>query len=149
MKGTKIDFIVRNAKEKDSEYLALLCEQLGYSMNYRKLKSPLKKILKDDEHIIYVAQLASGEIAGWIHAYLYKLFYADLMAEIGGIVVDKLNRRKGIGKELMRYVESWAKEKGCYTVSLRSNVLREKAHLFYQQIGYKNEKEQFTFRKRL
>ncbi|WP_027340695.1 GNAT family N-acetyltransferase [Halonatronum saccharophilum] len=144
-----MDFIVRNAEEKDLKYLAVLCEQLGYSTNFQELESRLKKILKDDEHVIYVAELANGEIVGWIHAYIYKLFYADLMVEIGGIVVDESKRKKGIGKQLMKCVENWGVEKGCYAVSLRSNVLREKAHAFYQKIGYKNEKQQFTFRKKL
>lgn len=149
MKKSVMDFIIRNAEKEDSDCLVFLCEQLGYLTSSQKLKLHLKKILKDDEHVVYVAQLSNGEIVGWIHAYIYKLFYADLMVEIGGIVVDKSSRKKGIGKELIRYVENWGKEKGCYAVSLRSNVIREDAHVFYQKLGYENVKKQFTFRKKL
>ena len=53
----------------------------------------------------------------------------------------------GIGKLLMERAEMWAREHGCKIVSLRSNVIRERAHAFYERLGYKHVKTQKSFRK--
>jgi GNAT superfamily N-acetyltransferase len=38
---------------------------------------------------------------------------------------------------------NYAKEKGCYKMSLSSNLRREKAHQFYESLGFK--KHGFSF----
>ncbi len=49
----------------------------------------------------------------------------------------------------MEQAERWAKEKGCQAVYVRSNVVREGAHAFYERIGYVNIKLSKVFRKAL
>ena len=50
---------------------------------------------------------------------------------------------KGIGKMMMEFALKYAKEKGCYKMSLSSNLKREKAHQFYESLGFK--KHGFSF----
>jgi len=50
---------------------------------------------------------------------------------------------KGIGKVMMEYALNYAKEKGCYKMSLSSNLKREKAHQFYESLGF--QKHGFSF----
>lgn len=50
---------------------------------------------------------------------------------------------KGIGKKMMKYALNYAKEKGCYKMSLSSNLRREQAHQFYESLGFK--KHGFSF----
>jgi GNAT superfamily N-acetyltransferase len=106
-------------------------------------------ILRDNEHAVFVAELPGRQVVGWVHGYIYKLFYSDLITEVAGLVVDKDCRGQGVGKELMKAVEGWAKEKDCVIVSLRSNIIRKEAHTFYKNIGYEIVKEQYTFRKKI
>ncbi len=68
----------------------------------------------------------------WVHGYLYRLFYAEVMCEIGGLVFEKDYRKMGIGRGLIESVENWAREKECSKVSLRSSSSRKKAHQFYK-----------------
>jgi len=84
---------------------------------------------------------------GWVHVYLRLLLLADLQAEVGGLVVDENHRGRGIGRILMQHAEQWARGQGCEAVCVRSNVVRERAHIFYQGIGYDNIKSQRTFLK--
>ncbi|MTI71586.1 MAG: GNAT family N-acetyltransferase [Firmicutes bacterium] len=142
------NLVIRGVEKKDAKYLLNLSIQLGYSVSYEKLEKHMNKIIGDDDHIIYVAQ-NNEKVVGWIHAYIYKLFYADLMVEIGGIVVDKSKRKKGIGNKLMKEAENWGREKGCSAINLRSNIIRKNAHIFYENLGFKNVKKQFTFHKKL
>jgi GNAT superfamily N-acetyltransferase len=50
--------------------------------------------------------------------------------------VDETYRSKGIGKLLMESVKSLAKEAGCYKIMLTSDNRRERAHKFYESVGY-------------
>jgi GNAT superfamily N-acetyltransferase len=50
---------------------------------------------------------------------------------------------KGIGKLMMEFALKYAKEKGCYKMSLSSNHRREKAHQFYESLGF--NKHGFSF----
>ncbi len=50
---------------------------------------------------------------------------------------------KGIGKLMMEFALKYSKEKGCYKMSLSSNFRREKAHQFYESLGF--NKHGFSF----
>jgi GNAT superfamily N-acetyltransferase len=74
---------------------------------------------------------------------------SDAYAELGGLVVDESQRRKGVAGKLMEAVENWARQQGCSVISARSNIIRHEAHKFYASRGFKKIKTQYTFRKRL
>lgn len=149
MNFEKVDFNIRVANLDDVDIIVELTEQLGYQTNSKEVKPKLNTLLNHDEHVIYVAEIKGRSIVGWVHAYLYRLFYTEQMIQIGGLVVDKKYRRLGIGKKLMKHCENWAKEKDCKAVILRSQVKRDKAHSFYKKIGYEMIKEQKTFYKEI
>jgi GNAT superfamily N-acetyltransferase len=52
------------------------------------------------------------------------------------VVVDAQYRSKGIGKLLMESVISLANEARCYKIMLTSDLRRERAHKFYQSLGF-------------
>jgi GNAT superfamily N-acetyltransferase len=54
-----------------------------------------------------------------------------------------------VGLKLLERAEQWAREKGCTMVGLRSNVIRDRAHAFYERNGYEHFKTQKSFRKQL
>lgn len=140
-------FKIRPAAPEDASAITSLCEQLGYPSEVGEVSARLSHILGDDEHGVFVAELDSGQIVGWIHVHIYRLFYAELMAEIAGLVVCQDFRRIGIGKQLLLKAEEWAGSKGSSAVNLRSNIVRKDAHLFYENLGYQKIKTQYTFRK--
>jgi GNAT superfamily N-acetyltransferase len=45
--------------------------------------------------------------------------------------------------------EQWARERGLAVIGVRSNVIRERAHVFYVRLGYTVTKSQKVFRKTL
>jgi GNAT superfamily N-acetyltransferase len=139
---------VRAATLADAAALAPLSGQLGYPSTTEEIAQRLRRILGDAQHAVFVAE-AAGHIAGWVHVFVYRSVEAHARAEIGGLVVDEAVRSQGIGRALMAVAESWAREKGCKAVGLRSNVIREKAHAFYEGLGYRLIKTQKCFRKAL
>lgn len=139
--------VIRLADAGDAKRLAVLCQQLGYPATQEEVQRRLNRIQQDKRHTVFVAELSDGHVVGWVHVYVSHLLVTDPQAEVGGLVVEEGCRRHGIGWLLMRRVEQWARENGCWAVHLRSNVVRKGAHAFYEKIGYRNIKTQTAFRK--
>ena len=140
---------IRLANAGDAERIAILCQQLGYPASQEEVQRRLNQIQRDKQHAVYVAELSDGHVIGWVHVHVRQLIVADLQAEIGGLIVDEGYRHCGVGRLLTQQDEQWAREKGCWAVYLRSNVVRKDAHAFYEGIGYSNVKTSMSFRKAL
>lgn len=144
-------FTIRPATPRDAPRLAELSTELGYPATLKDILGRLDRILDSREHAIYVAEAREAEvqIAGWVHIFISCLLEEDAQAEIGGLVVGEAWRGRGVGALLMAYAERWAQEQGCTTMRVRSNVIREEAHAFYEKLGYAVIKSQKVFRKTL
>jgi GNAT superfamily N-acetyltransferase len=103
------------------------------------------KVLSMPDNGIYVAELDS--IIGWIHVALIQTLESNAFVEICGIVVAESYRGSGIGTRLIAVAESWAREKECYQLRVRTNIVREKTRMFYQQVGFQLKKTQNVFDK--
>jgi len=139
----------RAATPADAESVAALSCQLGYPSLPQAVHQRLERIQRDDNRAVYVAELAGGGVVGWIEVFAYELLIAELRAEIEGLIVDERYRGAGIGRQLIGRAEAWAKGRGCKAVYLRSNIIRERAHAFYRNLGYETIKTQLAFEKRL
>ena len=51
--------------------------------------------------------------------------------------------------ELVRAAEDWARTLGVGEVFVRSNIVREQSHPFYESSGYERTKTQHVYRRRL
>ncbi len=140
---------VRLAQTEDIKRITALCKQLGYPSSSEQVRQRFHQIQHRDDHAVYVATRADGRVVGWVHVYIRQLIETDLHVEIGGLVIDKAHHRRGLGQLLMEQAEQWAREKGCQAVYVRSNVIREGAHAFYERIGYTTIKRSKVFRKAL
>jgi len=140
---------IREARISDASELALLAKQLGYDSTPEEVAARLPGIFADSEHIVFVAENKNGELAGYVDAFLFRTAASDVRAEIAGLVVHEASRSQNIGRMLMARAEDWAREKGCSECGLRSNVIREGAHRFYENLGYRVNKTQKSFRKKL
>jgi GNAT superfamily N-acetyltransferase len=140
---------VRLAKPCDCNALADLAGQLGYDCTGEEVRERLRQMQDSSQYAVYVAQLPGGQLAGWIGAYLFRSVETSSCAEINGLVVDQSVRCRGIGRRLLDTAEEWARTIGCGTVSVRSNIKRDRAHRFYIINGYEHVKTQKEFRKRL
>jgi GNAT superfamily N-acetyltransferase len=140
---------IRPARPDDYSRMAELAGQLGYPSSASDVARRVAGLNATGEHVVFVAQLADGTIAGWIGAFVYRCVEADARVEISGLVVDERFRSQAVGRFLLERAEVWAREKGYGMTSLRSNVIRERAHAFYERQGYEHTKTQKSFRKKL
>ncbi len=137
---------IREARPQDYARIAELAGQLGYSSSADEIAKRLDGMQHSNEHAVFVAQIGS-EIAAWLAVLVYRVVEADARAEISGLVVDEHYRSQRIGMHLLDRAERWAREKGCRAIGLRSNVIRDRAHEFYERHGYRHVKTQKSFRK--
>ena len=139
---------IREALPQDYARIAELAGQLGYPSSPDEIAKRLDGMQHSNEHAVFVAQVGS-EIAAWLAVFVYRVVEADARAEISGFVVDERYRSQRVGMHLLARAERWALEKGCRAIGLRSNVIRDRAHAFYERHGYQHVKTQKSFRKDL
>ncbi len=141
--------ILRHARLEDSARIAELCGQLGYPSTREQLDRRLHQVVAHDGNAVMVAETLSGEVAAVLDIFVVWGITSDMHAELAAFVVDERFRSQGIGRRLLAYAEDWAREKGCKEIALRSNVIRGRAHVFYQTLEYHHIKTQKAFRKQL
>lgn len=140
---------IRSATMDDSPILADLSTQLGYPSSPTQTVSRLGLILDSNLHAIRVACLPDGSVVGWVHAFLAFRVESDPFAEIGGLIVAEALRGRGIGRRLLASVEDWVVHSGVTKLRVRSRSNRLDTHIFYEQMGFFQSKQQNVFDKRL
>ena len=139
---------IRRARAGDVARLAELAVELGYPTTAAEMKTRFRRVKPAALHAIFVAE-DGGEVVGWIHVGVSFLLEVPLRAEINGLVVSSAARSRGTGALLLEAAEAWARTKKCEGMSVRSNVIRDRAHKFYERNGYEHYKTQKAFRKLL
>lgn len=137
---------IREATAADAAALAALCTQLGYPAQPGEAVERLAAL--GPAGIVLVAE-ENGAVLGWIHVCGIQFFQSPPFAEIGGLVVDEAARGKGVGRLLVAAAVRRAAEQGYGKLRVRSNVIREDAHRFYEREGFRRVKTQAVFDRKL
>lgn len=139
---------IRRATNGDAERLAELTSELGYPTTQKEMKSRISQLKKGSDYAVFVAE-NDGQVIGWIHVGTCYLLEMAPCGEVRGLIVADGKRSLGAGAQLLSAAEEWARKHGCESMAVRSNVIRERAHAFYQREGYEHYKTQKAFRKQL
>jgi GNAT superfamily N-acetyltransferase len=137
---------VRRARADDAEPIAALMVQLGYDVPAPAVTARLLRL--GERRDVFVAT-DHGRVVGWAALSIDEAFVEGFGAFLEGLVVDEAARSRGIGAALLEAVEARARERGCAEIRVQSNVLRERAHSFYERNGYRKLKAQYHLRKPL
>lgn len=135
---------IREISEKDAESVATLSTQLGYESDIKQTSARIKRINNSNENCAFVA-VVDGKVVGWIHGFYTLRIESDPFVEIGGLIVDQNYRNLKIGKQLIEHVNLWAKKHKVKKLKVRCNTKRTESHRFYEQIGFKQNKQQIAF----
>lgn len=81
----------------------------------------------------------------------FALLVMDNLGHLGApsaivedVAVDPRHQGHGIGGAMMAFALDRAREQGCYKLMLSSNAKRERAHAFYESLGF--TRHGFSFR---
>jgi predicted N-acetyltransferase YhbS len=140
--------MIRAARASDAAAIARLSAQLGYPTSIEETEARLRDVLKRRDGAVLVAE-DEGDVVGWIHVVGNHTIEAEPFALILGLVVDEARRSRGIGASLVEAAAEWAASQRYRAIRVRSNVVRERAHAFYERLGFDRAKSQVVFVKRL
>lgn len=140
--------IYRKYKKGDiSAIRDILENDLGYNCELDSLKNRVDEMMKRGNYQIFVA-CDGDKVVGYIGCVNYLAFELENEGmKIIALAVSKEYRRKGIGTQLLKTAEQWAKDNNIEVVLLNSGLPREDAHTFYESQGY--FKKSFGFIKRI
>ncbi|KWX78632.1 GNAT family N-acetyltransferase [Paenibacillus jilunlii] len=116
-------------------------ELIGHPTNPQKLEATFRTIQADSRYILLGA-FVDGELLGSMMGIVCQ----DLVGEcrpfmvIENVVVSSRSRRQGLGKKLIAALEAIAHERDCYYIMFVSGEKRKEAHIFYEAMGYREEK---------
>jgi GNAT superfamily N-acetyltransferase len=140
---------IRKARRGDAARIAQLSGELGYPASAEQIAARLRQLTPATRHAVFVAESPGAGLIGWVHVSTSHLLESDVRAEVNGLIVAEGQRSAGAGAKLLQAAEEWARRRGCKGMNVRSNVIRERAHKFYEQHGYEHYKTQKAFRKLL
>ena len=127
-------------KAESVDYISigsLIKDELGYQhLDMDKLFDRLDIMEADDKHLMVVAEIGN-QVIGFIGiykgiAYNYDGEYIQIIA----LAVLATHQSRGVGSQLLKWVEDYAEKQGIRSFGVNSGLLREKAHIFYERNGY-------------
>jgi len=100
----------------------------------------LRKIIKDDSRPIFVARDESGEVLGYAFCVFVQHLNHNILTDvktlyIDDLCVDEARRGQHVGTRLYEYVVDFARESGCYNLTLNVWSCNEGALRFYEKLG--------------
>ena len=105
----------------------------------------LRALIADDSRPIFVAVGEDGHVAGYAFCVFQQHTGDNILTDIRTLYIDDLcvdetRRGQRIGSQLYRYVLDFARESGCYNVTLNVWSCNEAAMKFYEACGLKPQK---------
>ncbi len=134
--------LCREYKQDDIAKLQNLMLELGYSVNLPELSQNISEIYKKGGEI-FITEI-DGEVVGSVCVLIDTRLAEGVYAEIVSLIVSENIRGHGVGKELVKEAENWAR-KHVNKIRVRANEVRSHAHAFYKSQGYEEIKTQKVF----
>ncbi|MCX4297250.1 MAG: GNAT family N-acetyltransferase [Lachnospiraceae bacterium] len=147
---------IRRAQEKDVEEINnLLCQVLMIHHNGRPdlfqrdtkkyTDKELRELIRDETRPIFVGVDEADKVLGYVFCVFQQHLKDNILTDIktlyiDDLCVDSLRRGQHIGKKLYEYVLQYAKEQGCYNVTLNVWACNESAKCFYEHCGFVPQK---------
>lgn len=138
--------MIRKIELKDLEQVFKLLNELyenkiDYSIFSQKYKDSFK-----NENFYGIVAIEDNKVVGvLISEVINKLARKKNRLFIDDLIVNKKYRCLGIGKKLIENATDYAIQRNCEAIELTSMIRNERAHKFYEDIGF--EKRQYKFKK--
>jgi GNAT superfamily N-acetyltransferase len=137
----KNEIVICKAAEKDLPGVLRLYSQKdiddGKILSIEEAVEMYRKFSRYPDYNLYVAKIGDAVVG------TFELLVMDNLAHRGrpsavieDVVVDGPHRSKGIGRKMLEYAMKVCRERGCYKLALSSNVTRNRAHSFYERLGF-------------
>lgn len=138
---------IRQAEQKDLQAIRSLYYQPGFHEDepipLEQSAQIMEEMAKYPYFKVFVA-LDGNRIIGTFSLAILRGLGGDCAGVIEDVVVAKDCRSQSVGEQMIRFALEQGKAAGCYKVALSSNVKRERAHHFYESLGFQRHGYSFT-----
>jgi ribosomal protein S18 acetylase RimI-like enzyme len=149
-----IDLLIRRAEETDLPAVLGLYAQRGMNegsvLTTDAAAQIMRRMATYPNYCVYVATRRDGTVIG-----TFALLVMDNLAHMGApsavvedVCVDERLRGQGVGRSMMEFAMEFARQQGCYKLTLSSNLARGDAHAFYRSLGFEQHGLSFHVRTR-
>lgn len=139
---------IRSYNHKDKQHILQLSARLSdipflehrhpEQMQQKQLEMAQASIDENSDNIFVADE--EGVFLGYIECRIEEDYFSkEKQVYISAIVVTPEGEGKGVGRQLMRFAETWAKEKGIKVLVLEVFSENQRAVQFYEHIGYLQE----------
>jgi GNAT superfamily N-acetyltransferase len=147
---------IRKITAQDAPQITQLLKEIGWFESFksesieeasRQVKFHIEQCRADNSHSAFVAETPDDQIVGYgsVH-WLPYLFLRGPEGYVSELFVREAARGQGIGRQLLKTIETEAKARGCVRLSLinlrnRESYLRQ----FYIKAGWEERPEAANF----
>lgn len=150
---TAKQFSVRPLREKDLNEWFRLRKLLWDATNDDDHKAEMLDIIDHVEsQLILVAETDGGKLIGFLEASIRPFVEdceTDHVGYLEGWFVDPVYRNQGVGRELVRYAENWARDIGCTEMASDAELGNEQSLAVHVKLGYDETSRLVHLRKEL
>jgi len=141
--------VVRPAGDADLPAVLVLYAQPDFDdgrvLSADEARRLLARFADYPDYVLYVAELDEKIVGS------FALLVMDNLGHLGrpsaiveDVVVAPHMQGRGVGQAMMSFARQKSADKRCYKLVLSSNARRERAHAFYESLGF--ERHGYSFR---
>jgi aminoglycoside 6'-N-acetyltransferase I len=146
-------YIVRPLREQDLKEWLRLRMQLWDATSENDHREEMVDIIHHpDSQFVLVAEHEAGNLVGFLEVSIRPFVEdceTDHVGYLEGWFVDPTVRGRGIGRELVRIAENWAREKGCEEMASDAEIGNDVSLSAHQRLGYSETSRLIHLRKEL
>jgi GNAT superfamily N-acetyltransferase len=136
---------VRGVGPDDAAAVGALLDALGYPCTETEAAQRIAHFRNDARQFLLLAERDGGGPCGLAAVQLsYSLTRGADVARITALVVTPECHGEGIGRRLLREIETLARRNGAIRLEVTSNPSRTGAHAFYHACGYADGSNHFV-----
>jgi GNAT superfamily N-acetyltransferase len=126
-----MSLIIKDLETKNSMMDAfLLIHQMYKKMDYKSFETALDEMILNNNYKI-VAGYIDNKMVAVSGYYISRMLYCGRYLQASNLVVDENFRGLGVGKKILNYLESKARNLGCNKMVLDSYTENKKSHSLY------------------
>lgn len=134
--------LIREANESDVAALVALTAELGYETNPDDVRKRLAEMVAAGDRVV-LAECAEF-VAGYVTVHQTRFLHCPPTGRVSALVVTEATRSLGVGAQLVAAAEQIARAWGCHRMEVTSNLKRDRAHAFYERLGYSQSSKRFV-----
>jgi ribosomal protein S18 acetylase RimI-like enzyme len=131
---------IRYAVKEDLPEILQLYQQPaldnGNALSLPAASQLFEKMQRYPQYWLFVAVLGDLIVGTFTLLVMDNILHGTPSAIVEAVAVDPTYQSQGIGSYMMRWVMTEATKAGCYKLVLSSNAKRNRAHKFYENLGF-------------